>query len=128
MKKIKDPVARDYKALNTLRDHCYNESKAKGWHAEAEPNIAAFCANLHGEVSELWESWRAGTLDSLCDKSDKMEACGITPLTCAAEELADVIIRALDTAATLNVDIAEAVEMKLAYNRTRPHRHGGKLA
>lgn len=57
-----------------------------------------------------------------------MRAAGIDPLTCAEEELADVIIRALDTAGTLRIDIDRAVRIKHAYNETRPHRHGGKLA
>lgn len=39
-------------------------------------------------------------------------------------ELADVIIRALDIAAHLDIDIEKAVAEKMAYNRTRPKRHG----
>lgn len=34
------------------------KAKAKGWHANATPDIGAFCSNLHGEVSELWEQYR----------------------------------------------------------------------
>lgn len=128
MKKAKKPVARDYSALNTLRDHCYNESKAKGWHTEKNPNIAAFCTNLHGEVSELWEAWRKGALDKPCDKAEKMEANGVPVLTSAEEEIADILIRALDFSYVLNVDVGRAVEAKLQFNRTRPHRNGGKLA
>lgn len=85
-------------------------------------------ANLHGEVSELWESFRAGTLDAPCDKADKMEALGLPRLTSKAEELADIIIRALDNARSLKVDIVEALVVKHLYNTTRPVRHGGKLA
>jgi hypothetical protein len=42
--------------------------------------IAKFCANLHGEVSELWEAARKDNLYEPCDKKAK--------LTCAEEELA----------------------------------------
>lgn len=90
--------------------------------------MARYTTNLHREVSELWEAARAGELDALCDKAEKMRAAGIEPLTCAEEELADIIIRALDTAAVLGIDIDRAVRMKHAFNETRPHRHGGKLA
>ena len=41
-------------------------------------------------------------------------------------ELADVIIRALDMAAMLNIDIDAIVWQKLAYNAPRGQMHGGK--
>jgi NTP pyrophosphatase (non-canonical NTP hydrolase) len=41
-------------------------------------------------------------------------------------ELADVVIRVLDLAETLGIDLETAMEQKDAYNQTRPHRHGGK--
>lgn len=41
-------------------------------------------------------------------------------------EVADVIIRAFDFAARFGVDIAAAIDEKLAYNATRGRMHGGK--
>lgn len=117
-----------YTSLNALRDLCMEEAKAKGWHSNATPDIGAFCSNLHGEVSELWEQYRNETLNSLCNKSDKMEENGIDPLTGAEEELADVLIRTLDFFSALNIDVGKAINSKLLYNRTRPHRHGNKIA
>jgi hypothetical protein len=49
-------------------------------------------------------------------------------LTCAEEELADIIIRAMDTAVALGVDIGRAIEIKSRYNESRAYRHGGKAA
>lgn len=43
-------------------------------------------------------------------------------------ELADLLIRVFDTAEAYGIDLEEALQIKAAYNRTRPHRHGGKLA
>lgn len=43
------------------------------------------------------------------------------------EELADVIIRALDTAESRGFNMDAAVALKLAYNRSRGYRHGGKV-
>jgi len=43
-------------------------------------------------------------------------------------ELADVQVRLLDLAGELGVDLASATARKMRYNRTRPFRHGGKLA
>lgn len=99
----------------------------KGWH-DKEVTVAMMVANLHGEGSELWEAYRAGRLNEECDKADKMRAAGTPVLTCAEEELADIIIRTLDDAYLLGVDIVKALKGKCAFNATRPHRHGGKLA
>jgi NTP pyrophosphatase (non-canonical NTP hydrolase) len=39
-------------------------------------------------------------------------------------ELADVIIRTLDLCAAYDIDIDKAVMEKIAYNKTRPYKHG----
>lgn len=39
-------------------------------------------------------------------------------------ELADVLIRTLDLAGALGIDIGARVAEKLAFNRTRPNKHG----
>jgi NTP pyrophosphatase (non-canonical NTP hydrolase) len=43
-------------------------------------------------------------------------------------ELADIIIRVLDLAASLDIDMDKAVIEKMQHNATRSARHGGKLA
>jgi len=43
-----------------------------------------------------------------------------------ASELADAIIRIADCAESLGLDLGAVVRQKMLYNRTRPHRHGGK--
>lgn len=109
--------------LNEMGKSIYEFNKSMGWHS-GPPDMSKYLMNLHSEISEMWEAWRKGELDSLCDKAPKMSH----PLTCAEEELADILIRTLDTAVTFGVDLDRAVEVKRAYNATRPHRHGGKLA
>lgn len=117
-------------ALNEAADAVHELAKAKGWHEEKdlEKYISNTTSNIHGETSELWEAFRSGTLDKPCDKADKMAAAGVPVLTCAEEELADIIIRAFDTARHLKVDIGRAIAAKHAFNATRPYRHGGKKA
>ena len=41
------------------------------------------------------------------------------------EELADVIIRTLDTAAPHGLDLPSAIVDKMEKNKGRPYRHGG---
>jgi hypothetical protein len=112
--------------LNELAEHVYHIAAAHGFHEndDSPGRVAEFIANLHGEVSELWEAYRMHELNHPCDKVAKMSE----PLTCAEEELADIIIRALDTACTWNVDIDRAVRVKSEYNETRSYKHGGKAA
>jgi len=73
-------------------------------------------ALLHEELSELYNAWRKGRLYDQCDKS--------IGLNCAEEELADVLIRALDLCETLGVDAHAAILAKMKYNESRPHLHG----
>lgn len=113
--------------LNDLRDLAFSESKRKGFHTE-KPNFGDFIANLHGEVSELWEAYRKGNLDKHCDKAKSMEENGIEPLTAIEEEIADYIIRGFDFAGAFGIDLEKAVRNKLLFNRTRPFRNGNKLA
>lgn len=117
--------------LNVLRDDLHELAKAKGWYDNAETDaqfVARAVANLHGETSELWEAFRHKKLNEPCDKTKKMKAAGIETLTCLEEELADIIIRAMDVAGRLKVDIGKAVVNKHAYNKSREYRHGGKAA
>lgn len=43
-----------------------------------------------------------------------------------ATELADTIIRILDYAAAVGIDIDAAIMAKHTYNKDRPYQHGGK--
>lgn len=43
-------------------------------------------------------------------------------------EIADLLIRVLDWAGHYNIDLDAVMEQKMAYNWTRPYRHGGKSA
>lgn len=112
-------------ALNELSRAAYSNAVAKGFHGkdgDLVADYARWAVNIHGEVSELWEAARKGNLQIPCDKAG--DGCF---LTCEEEELADIIIRVLDTAGARGVNIGRAVLLKMAYNATRPHMHG-KLA
>jgi hypothetical protein len=91
-------------------------------------NTATFCINEVAEVVEFWEAFRTDSLTKPCDKAEKMKALGLPELTCAEEEVADLIIRALDRARAYKVDIPRALATKHLYNTTREELHGGKKA
>ena len=115
------------KTLNEIADAVHANAVARGFHPADEPLdlfIANQVANLHGEVIELWDAHRAGKSNDMCDNGNVMNMLGLTPLTNREEEYADIIIRALDQCRRLDVDIQRAIEVKHAYNLTRPFKHG----
>ena len=107
--------------INKLADTVHSLAWEKGWHSKDENEdrfIERMCNNLHDEISELHEAWRNNRLHEPCDKPIK--------LTALEEEMADILIRLLDNARKLGVDIQRAVTIKHHYNSTRSFRHGGK--
>ena len=76
------------------------------WHEEHR--VPTLLALLHSEVSEALEAFRKEDFGNF------------------EEELADVFIRLLDMTYGMEIDLEIAVEEKLARNRTRGYRHGGK--
>ena len=114
--------------IQLLAVEVHSNAVEKGFHPDEPVDIfiANQCNNITGEVSELWEAFRAGTENHLCDKAEKMRELGHHPLTQQEEELADIIIRALDVSQRLGIDIVHAINVKHEYNKTRPYKHGKK--
>jgi len=113
--------------LNELAIDLYQVASDKGFHS-GEPKLPDFLMNLHAEISELWEAHRESKLNSPCNKAEGMIKTSGEALTCLEEELADILIRTLDTSKSFGVDIDRAVRIKTEYNKTRSFRHGGKIA
>lgn len=119
--------------INELVQIAFNAACEKGFHA-AKPadkfreDLATQLCNLGSEMSELWEAYRRGKLSEACDKAEGMVKLGFAPLTNFEEELADIVIRCADLAGYFRIDLENAVKVKLAYNKSRPLRNGGKLA
>lgn len=126
--KVETPIS-----ISQWQKVVYELAASKGFHTEGTDNksremIAVFIMNIISEASELWESFRVGQMDKPCDKAEKMSEMGLKGLMCAEEELADIVIRAMDTAESLGINLEEAIKVKHAYNSTRAFRHGNKLA
>jgi NTP pyrophosphatase (non-canonical NTP hydrolase) len=89
-------------------------NQANGWDIPApadwndENRIPTFLALIHSEVSEALEGFRHNDRENF------------------NEELADVLIRVLDLATGLGIDIDHEVAQKMEKNRCRQHRHGWK--
>jgi len=114
-----------------FQQECFENEKNHGFHDGSkltglteftEKDINAFyrkVALLHTEISELVESFRDGTIYTICDKW----AAGCT-LNFGAEELGDILIRLFTLAEFLNIDLLNSAQIKHEFNKTRPFLHG----
>lgn len=120
-------------SLTTLCDWCYTNSAAHGFwedyfetlvHLRAtkgEESAAKYTVDvklskhalISSEVAEITEGVRKPGPDQHCPAFTQEEI-----------ELADVLIRCFDYAGAFNLRLAEAVAAKMAYNASRPFKHG----
>jgi NTP pyrophosphatase (non-canonical NTP hydrolase) len=94
--------------MRSAQQDAWQNKRDKGFNTTDVP--LEFCL-LNGEVAEAFDAWRKGRHD-------------------VAEELADIAIYLLSLAEMIGVDLQEAVEAKLAVNKTRTYRRlpNGTLA
>lgn len=111
--------------IDAMAKAAFDNARAHGFH-DRDRTVGEDAALLHSEVSEFFEAFRDGEFDVRYNpfKGDKPEGL--------MSELADLVIRAGDTAERLrragivSQTLGEAIVEKMAYNKTRPPKHGGK--
>ena len=101
--------------FNLKADAAHQHALAKGFDVPGvERSFCEIVVLMHTELSEAIEAYRHGNPpdDHIPDFSG-IEA-----------EFADVVIRIMNAAAASGYRVAEAIEAKMAYNMTRPFKHG----
>lgn len=107
------------KSINDLVNEAHQNAIDKGWYEEPK-SFGDFISLAHSELSEALEEFRQGKkVREIYYAGEK--PCGIPT------ELADLVIRVFDMCGYYGIDLEKAIDLKMAYNKTRSHRHGGKL-
>ncbi|MDP2735513.1 MAG: hypothetical protein Q8P12_04860 [bacterium] len=118
-------------------------AREKGWY-DPPKTFGEVCLMFHTEASEIVEEYRklpegwpinSNSYYSEVYTGERVDqfrifegsawGCLAKPEGVAAE-LADLIIRVLDTAQQDGIDLVKAIREKMEFNATRPFRHGGK--
>ena len=115
--------------LQEIMNYAHATATEKGWWDDNPPRtFGDQIALMHSELSEALEQYRVtgmlstGFLYLAGGRStDKQKPEGI------AIEFADVLIRIFDTCEHYQIPLDKALEIKLAYNKTRQKKHGGKI-
>ena len=107
--------------LNDYVTLSYDNAVQKGWHDE-DRTIGDLIALMHSELSEALEEYRNGHSPTEVyfndSKPEKPEGIPV--------ELADCVIRIFDFCGKYGIDLEYVINQKIAYNKSRPYRHGGK--
>lgn len=129
-------------AINKLADAIYLANKEKGfWPKDKDRNIGEALMLVTSELGEAMEAHRSNRHANYEAYEDVFESIaseindpyGDLAHECAfkahikdtfEDELADAVIRILDLCGGLGINIGRHIYMKVAFNATRPLRHG----
>lgn len=94
--------------INAMCEEASQTAREKGWY-DSNTSRVELLALIHSEVSEALEADRNGNYVNF------------------KEELADICIRVFSLCGVEGIDLHKEIIKKMAKNKRRPYRHGGKL-
>jgi NTP pyrophosphatase (non-canonical NTP hydrolase) len=117
------------KSLKEMSAEVEDFERSKGW-LDQQFSFGERMALLHSEVSEALEAWRMWGTEDATEGAyfpDGTLYGGTRPKPeGVGSEYADILIRLIGDARRDGIDLDFEYERKMAFNRTRPYRHGGK--
>lgn len=112
----------EQKSLRQIQMMVHALAVEKGWWSADTVNVGERLLLINSEISEAFEEYRNGRGLTVAYKEADGKPCGF------GVELADALIRLLDFAEGIGIDLEALVLMKHEYNKQRAWRHGGKKA
>ena len=136
--------------INEMVEEVHQVAKEHGWWEKPRAPLEIY-ALIHSEISEAVEEARKGnpavyvhnvdgtkamveTIDSSSFFRFETDVPSgkslVTPIKPEGEliEIADAVIRCMDYCGHKGWDLEKAIRAKHEFNKTRPYRHGNKLA
>lgn len=120
------------KDISMMQELVRGVNQANGWFDESR-TFGDDIALLHSEVSECFEAYRDWHIDDMTKQlcKDHPEPYkGYEKHFCKPEgvgsELADILVRLLDTCERYKIDLENEFNRKMIYNATRGYKHGNK--
>lgn len=103
--------------INETVKKVFETAKSKGWHDKPNP-IPEVLMKMVTELAEAMEEYR-NKKPSFYVEAGKPEGIEI--------ELADCVIRIMDSFGEYGWDLERAIRTKMEFNETRSFKHGGKV-
>lgn len=124
--KIIDTNKSFYDSVHAIIDVCYKRALHNGFWDEEEnaliPESKVKALKVALMAEELFEAFK-----EIRDGNGNGPSDHIPEFNYEEEELADVIIRIFDYAGKYKLRLPEAILAKIAYNKSRPYKHGKKF-
>lgn len=111
--------------LDQLCVQAFETAKSKGFWEEQRA-FGELLMLVCSEAAEALEDYRHG--HGMTEVYYETGTNGLPKPCGIPTELADIVIRVAAMCGAYGIDLQAAVEEKLAYNATRPHKHGGMRA
>lgn len=136
--KLNEEILKSKLGIAEMAEAAFRNSEAHGFY-DGVFNFGEKIALIHSEASEALEEHRAGNVTTTTYEYKQEDGSTIKSLAPTLSgiagkpvgmlsELADIIIRVGDLAGSMGAseELEKVVREKMAYNATRPYKHGKK--